>query len=117
EIVLLHDTRGDADGDDLRSAEADRDIPPVANVAAADPAVLLYTSGTTSDPKGVILTHGNLDAERAAAFTVIDVRERDAVLGVLPLFHALAQMANLLLPLVAGARVVFLETVSSSALL
>jgi long-chain acyl-CoA synthetase len=36
---------------------------------------------------------------------------------VLPLFHALAQMANLLLPLAAGARVVFLETVSSTSLL
>ena len=32
----------------------------------ADPAVMLYTSGTTSDPKGVILTHGNLLAERRA---------------------------------------------------
>ena len=39
------------------------------------------------------------------------------MLGVLPLFHALAQMANLLLPLSVGARVVFLETVSSSTLL
>ena len=35
---------------------------------------------------------------------------------MLPLFHALAQMANLLLPLAVGARVVFLETVSSSSL-
>ena len=43
--------------------------------------------------------------------------KHDAVLGVLPLFHALAQMANLLLPLSVGARVVFLETVSSSSLL
>jgi long-chain acyl-CoA synthetase len=81
------------------------------------PAVILYTSGTTADPKGVVLTHANLDAERAAAFGVVDVTELDAVLGVLPLFHALAQMANLLLPLSVGARVVFLETISSSTLL
>ncbi|HEX5214024.1 MAG TPA: 1-acyl-sn-glycerol-3-phosphate acyltransferase, partial [Vicinamibacterales bacterium] len=40
-----------------------------------------------------------------------------AVLGVLPLFHALAQMANLLIPLAVGARVVFLETVNSTSLL
>ena len=39
------------------------------------------------------------------------------VLGVLPLFHALAEMANLWLPLTIGARVVFLETVSSTTLL
>jgi len=91
--------------------------PPAVDRAASDAAVLLYTSGTTSDPKGVILTHGNLEAERAAAFTVVPLNEHDAVLGVLPLFHALAQLANLLLPLIVGGRVVFLEQVSSSSLL
>ena len=91
--------------------------PPVAPADAADPAVILYTSGTTSDPKGVILTHGNLDAERQAAFALIPVSETDAILGVLPLFHALAQMANLLLPLAVGGRVVFLERISSTTLL
>jgi long-chain acyl-CoA synthetase len=88
-----------------------------AEVESGDRAVMLYTSGTTADPKGVVLTHGNLDAERNAALAIIDATERDAVLGVLPLFHALAQMANLLLPLAVGARVVFLETVSSTSLL
>ena len=88
----------------------------VADVDQRDAAVILYTSGTTADPKGVVLTHGNLDAERAAAFQVVHVTEADRVLGVLPLFHALAQMANLLLPLSAGARIVFLDTVSSTTL-
>ncbi len=82
-----------------------------------DTAVILYTSGTTSDPKGVVLTHGNLLAEREAAFQIVDLSERDSILGVLPLFHALAQLANLLLPLTVGARVVFLETVSSGEIL
>lgn len=85
--------------------------------SAADPAVILYTSGTTSDPKGVVLSHGNLTAEREAAFSVVDVNERDAILGVLPLFHVLAQMANLLLPFASGARVVFLETLGTTELL
>jgi long-chain acyl-CoA synthetase len=91
--------------------------PSLAAVDAADAAVILYTSGTTADPKGVVLTHANLDAERLAAFSVVTADDSDAVLGVLPLFHALAQMANLLLPLSVGARVVFLETVSSTTLL
>ena len=60
--------------------------------STADIAVLLYTSGTTSDPKGVMLTHGNLSAEADAVFKTIRVTPDDALLGVLPLFHALAQM-------------------------
>jgi long-chain acyl-CoA synthetase len=89
---------------------------PVAPVAPAAPAVILYTSGTTSDPKGVVLTHANLLAERDAAFAVVDLNENDAILGVLPLFHSLAQLANLLLPFAAGARVVYLETLNSTDL-
>ena len=79
--------------------------------------MILYTSGTTSDPKGVVLTHANLLAERDAAFAVVDVNENDAILGVLPLFHSLAQLANLLLPFAVGARVVYLESVNSTELM
>jgi long-chain acyl-CoA synthetase len=91
--------------------------PPVAGVSGGDTAVLLYTSGTTADPKGVVLTHGNLDAERESVLAVVRASHEDVVLGVLPLFHALAEMANLWLPLSIGARVVFLETVNSTTLL
>jgi long-chain acyl-CoA synthetase len=82
-----------------------------------DVVVLLYTSGTTSDPKGVTLTHTNLMGEVNAVFGCIALNEEDAILGILPLFHALAQMANLLLPLVKGARVVYLETLNTTELL
>ncbi|HKT26062.1 MAG TPA: AMP-binding protein, partial [Terriglobales bacterium] len=85
--------------------------------SADDLAVLLYTSGTTSDPKGVMLTHKNLNGEADGVFQVLDVGPDDALLGVLPLFHALAQMANLLLPLSIGARVVYLETLNTTELL
>jgi long-chain acyl-CoA synthetase len=114
-ICLLH---GKAEGlPDFDLMQASGAPPPVATRGPHDAAVILYTSGTTADPKGVVLTHANLEAERLAAFSVVDVTERDAILGVLPLFHSLAQMANLLLPLAVGARVVFLETVSSTSLL
>jgi long-chain acyl-CoA synthetase len=82
-----------------------------------DLASLLYTSGTTADPKGVMLTHANFLGEVEAVFNWIDLDPSDAVLGVLPLFHVLAQMANLLLPLVKGARVVYLETLNTTELL
>src|SRR5919108_1961371 len=80
-------------------------------------ATILYSSSTTSDPKGVMLSHANLLAECDAVFGFLQLGPGDAVLGVLPLFHALAQMANLLLPLVKGARVVYLETLNTTELL
>jgi long-chain acyl-CoA synthetase len=78
---------------------------------------LLYTSGTTADPKGVMLTHGNLLGEVEAVFNWVDLGPGDALLGVLPMFHVLAQMANLMIPLVKGARVVYLETLNTAELL
>jgi len=83
----------------------------------SDLASLLYTSGTTADPKGVMLTHANFLGEVEAVFNWVDIGPDDALLGVLPLFHVLAQMANLLLPLVKGSRVVYLETLNTTELL
>ena len=88
-----------------------------AEVNTDDLASLLYTSGTTADPKGVMLTHANFLGEVEAVFNWIDLGPSDAVLGVLPLFHVLAQMANLMLPLVKGSRVVYLETLNTTELL
>jgi len=82
-----------------------------------DLASLLYTSGTTADPKGVMLTHANFLGEVEAVFNWVDIGPNDALLGVLPLFHVLALMANLLLPLVKGSRVVYLETLNTTELL
>jgi long-chain acyl-CoA synthetase len=82
-----------------------------------DLASLLYTSGTTADPKGVMLTHANFLGEVEAVFNWVDLGPTDAFLGVLPMFHVLAQMANLLLPLVTGSRVVYLETLNTTELL
>ena len=87
------------------------------SVTGDDLAALLYTSGTTADPKGVMLTHANLMGEAEAVFGWAHIGPADALLGVLPLFHALAQMANLFLPLVSGSRVVYLETLNTSELL
>jgi long-chain acyl-CoA synthetase len=82
-----------------------------------DLASLLYTSGTTADPKGVMLAHSNLMGEVRAVFGWAELGPEDALLGVLPLFHVLSQMANLLLPLVKGSRVVYLETLNTTELL
>jgi long-chain acyl-CoA synthetase len=85
--------------------------------ADGDLAALLYTSGTTADPKGVMLTHANLVGEANSVLAIIKVGPVDALLGILPMFHVLAQMANLFLPLFNGARVVYLETLNTTELL
>jgi long-chain acyl-CoA synthetase len=85
--------------------------------AESDLAALLYTSGTTADPKGVMLTHANLVGEANSVLAVIQIDSTDALLGILPMFHVLAQMANLFLPLFNGARVVYLETLNTTELL
>ena len=85
--------------------------------AADDLAALLYTSGTTADPKGVMLTHANLVGEANSVLAVMKIGPEDALLGILPMFHVLAQMANLFLPLFNGARVVYLETLNTTELL
>ncbi|HYX70861.1 MAG TPA: AMP-binding protein, partial [Terriglobales bacterium] len=88
-----------------------------ASVGPDEVAVLLYTSGTTADPKGVVLTHDNLLGEVDAVAPTITIGSSDAILGVLPLFHALAQMANLLLPFAYGAKVIYLESLNVTDLL
>src|SRR6266852_1646471 len=85
--------------------------------ADGDLAALLYTSGTTADPKGVMLTHANLVGEANSVLAIIKVGPEDALLGILPMFHVLAQMANLFLPLFNGVRVVYLETLNTTELL
>jgi long-chain acyl-CoA synthetase len=117
-LVLLHgQAEGTASFEGMIGGHMPAPPLPACPSRLDDPAVILYTSGTTSDPKGVVLTHGNLLAERAGAFEIVRVNEHDTILGVLPLFHALAQMANLLLPFSIGACVVFLETVNTTELL
>ena len=64
-----------------------------------------------------MLTHANFLGEVEAVFNWVDLGPSDALLGVLPMFHVLAQMANLLLPLVKGSRVVYLETLNTTELL
>lgn len=85
--------------------------------ADEDVACILYTSGTTADPKGVMLSHANFTGEAHAAFGWAHIDAQDAVLGVLPLFHVLALVTNLVLPLLMGARVVYLETLNAKEML
>jgi acyl-[acyl-carrier-protein]-phospholipid O-acyltransferase/long-chain-fatty-acid--[acyl-carrier-protein] ligase len=71
---------------------------------AHDPAVVLFTSGSEGTPKGVVLSHRNLLANRHQLSTVIDISPRDLVFNALPVFHSFGLTGGLLMPLLAGVR-------------
>jgi len=69
-----------------------------------DTAVILYTSGTTGQPKGAELTHGNLTSNAGVARTdIIHARRDDVIFGGLPLFHAFGQTDALNVAVASGA--------------
>lgn len=70
--------------------------------APTDTAVVLFTSGSESAPKGVELTHANLLANIRQALAVMDLRDQDRFFSALPLFHSFGLTAGTLLPLVRG---------------
>ncbi|MFO0550953.1 MAG: AMP-binding protein [Polyangiaceae bacterium] len=81
-----------------------------------DVASILYTSGTTGDPKGVMLTHKNFTSLLAALAPLFPLTPRDHVLSVLPLHHTFEFTCGLLLPLMLGARVTYLRELTGEAL-
>jgi acyl-[acyl-carrier-protein]-phospholipid O-acyltransferase/long-chain-fatty-acid--[acyl-carrier-protein] ligase len=71
---------------------------------ADDPAVILFTSGSEGEPKGVVLSHGNLLANREQISARLDLNAQDTILNALPMFHAFGLTAGTLLPLLYGMR-------------
>jgi long-chain acyl-CoA synthetase len=79
----------------------------VAGVRLNDPVTLLYTSGTTGTPKGVIITHANVAAEQAAVQAVGNARPRTRWVSYLPLAHIAERMFTLYLAADNGWHVHF----------
>ena len=74
-------------------------------VSEEDLAEIVYTSGTTGFPKGVILKHKNLLSNLTAVKKAIRADESFKFVSVLPLFHMFEQMGGMLVPLSVGARI------------
>jgi len=70
-------------------------------------AVLIFTSGTETLPKGVPLTHENIISNLNSAFERVETTNHDVVLGFLPPFHSFGLTVTGLLPLISGVRVVY----------
>jgi len=80
-----------------------------AKVNPEDPTILLFTSGTTGLAKGVMLSQRNICSDIVATTQVVDVREDDVTLSILPLHHTYECTVNFLLMLYSGVRVSFCE--------
>ena len=86
-------------------------VSPIASLAqrdAEDVAQILYTSGTTGNPKGVMITHDNLTFITGILIRELGVIESDRIIVVLPIFHVLSKMAALWTALTQGSTI-FLE--------
>lgn len=80
-----------------------------------DLAVLIYTSGTSGDPKGVRLTFGNIASNVTACVEHAQITSDETFLSVLPQFHSFGFTAMTVLPLMLGATVHFLPRFSPAA--
>jgi malonyl-CoA/methylmalonyl-CoA synthetase len=78
-----------------------------------DPAILVYTSGTTGQPKGAVLTQRNLIKDAKNIIEIWEMTEADALCHALPLFHIHGLCFALHTSLIAGAAIVMLDDFSS----
>ena len=75
-------------------------------------ASIVYTSGTTGRPKGVMLSHNNMLSIAHSALTMIDVYQEDLFLSFLPLSHTLERTAGYYLPVMSGSAVAYARSIA-----
>lgn len=102
---------------DLLAAEAPNPAPFQPQVGDDDLSMILYTSGTTGDPKGVMLTHKNVYSNFASFSKVFDFNSKDTFPCVLPLFHTFAMTVILFGGLLNGARIILFPQFAPQKLL
>jgi long-chain acyl-CoA synthetase len=96
--------------------ESDRIATLPARVTAQSVASLIFTSGTTGRPKGVMLSHRNLTSMVSMLSSVFDMDTSDGVLSVLPLHHTFEFSTGFLTPLSRGAQITYLDELNSENL-
>jgi len=75
--------------------------------SSSDIATVMFSSGSTGEPKGVILTHANITSNLESLYDVFQLDRHDGVLGALPFFHSFGMTGTLWMPLLAGIKAVY----------
>jgi long-chain acyl-CoA synthetase len=97
---------------DLRDDMARRSVP-YPDVSPDDVATIVYTSGTTGAPKGVMLTHGNIVSNAEALTERYGINEADSIVSYLPLSHMFERTCGYYTFLFAGATITFAENMTT----
>ncbi|HXP33959.1 MAG TPA: AMP-binding protein, partial [Chthoniobacterales bacterium] len=86
-----------------------------------DEAMVLFTSGSSGEPKGVVLSHRNIVGNVSQFRELLDAKKEDAILASLPFFHSFGSTVTLWYPLIEGVRIVTypnpLEVAKNAALI
>jgi acyl carrier protein len=106
---LVPSLEGVATAEDLAKSRAAAPLGPQLHSRADDLALLQYTSGSTGNPKGVMLTHANLLANVRAIGEALGLRNDDVGVSWLPLYHDMGLIGAWLMPLYFGLPVVVLS--------
>jgi long-chain acyl-CoA synthetase len=101
------------DGEALDRADPGRFDAARGAVGPGDLASILYTSGTTGAPKGVMLTHANFASNVNATLAVIPFTSQDVALSLLPLTHVFERMVEFVY-LTAGATIAYAESIEAA---
>ena len=100
-----------------QKAEDEDKIQLTEKISSEDTAVILFTSGTTGNPKGVMLSHKNLISDAFIAQTNLDIFPTDVFYALLPIHHAYTMQAAFICPISCGAEIVFGKSMAVSKLM
>jgi len=96
---------------------AEKAVTPNEKVSCEDTAAILFTSGTTGNPKGVMLSHKNLISDGYIAQTNLLILPTDVFYALLPIHHAYTMQAAFICPMEVGAEIVFGKSMAVSRLM
>jgi long-chain acyl-CoA synthetase len=97
--------------------DAPQDAVELHEIAPEEIASIIFTSGTTGPPKGVMLTHKNFYANFQSISKMESITPADNFLSILPLHHSFAFMVTFLAPLFLKAKITFIDTLKADAIL